>query len=276
MKKTLIAALSALCLFFLLNSCSGHFLRPAAPQARALSAAEALFVCTEWSRDGQGADVLCLYDDMTGLFRAQAFQWHADGGALSLEFFPGCCVGARVSAALSLGDNGEACLTLAQGAYLPSILHPRPVDDTDAAPEVSEEELLGRDLSELAISFLGWKYKYGGKAPETGFDCSGFTYFLFSQYGYTIARVANDQAKQGVEVPADALLPGDLLAFHTSGDYVGHVGLYVGNGYYIHAMGEAYGVVLTALDDPDLPRKFTARRIIGCEELLTVNVNAAA
>ena len=93
-------------------------------------------------------------------------------------------------------------------------------------------------------------------------------YYIYEQFGYRLERVANDQAQQGVEIEHDALIPGDLLAFYTSGKYVGHIGIYMGSGYYIHAMGEAYGVVLTSLENGYSQREFDVRRIIGCEELL--------
>ena len=135
-------------------------------------------------------------------------------------------------------------------------------------PQPTAEELLGQQIAEYASGYIGAKYKYGGKSPETGFDCSGFVYYIYEQFGYRLERVANDQAQQGVEIEHDALIPGDLLAFYTSGKYVGHIGIYMGSGYYIHAMGSAYGVVLTSLDDAYSQRDYTARRIIGCDELL--------
>ena len=66
----------------------------------------------------------------------------------------------------------------------------------------------------------------------------------------------------------EELQPGDLLCFYTSGNYIGHIGIYLGDGYYIHAMGQAYGVVKTALDDPYNTQKYEARRVLGCQELL--------
>lgn len=126
----------------------------------------------------------------------------------------------------------------------------------------------GREIADYALQFIGAKYKYGGKSPETGFDCSGFVYYVYAQFGYNLERVANDQARQGSEVAEGELMAGDLIAFYKGADYVGHVGIYVGDGWYVHAAGEAYGVVLTSLDDPDLKREYTARRLVGCEELL--------
>ena len=148
---------------------------------------------------------------------------------------------------------------------------PTPPLTPSPSPTPSPEELerqLGQQIADYALGYWGYKYKYGGESVEEGgFDCSGLVYHCYEKFGYRLERVAAQQAKQGVEVPPDQLQPGDVLCFYTSGKYVGHVGIYVGNNCYIHAMGEAYGVLVTPLDHPDLQREFTARRFVGCEEL---------
>jgi len=148
---------------------------------------------------------------------------------------------------------------------------PKPSPTPTPSPTPSPEELLRQESQKIAdysLNFWGAKYKYGGDSlEEGGFDCSGLVYHCYGMAGYRLERVAAQQAKQGVEVPPEELWPGDVLCFKTSGNYVGHVGIYLGEGYYIHAMGEEYGVVVNSLDDPYLKRTFTARRYVGCEEL---------
>ena len=148
---------------------------------------------------------------------------------------------------------------------------PTPTPTPTPPPTPSPEELLRQEsqrIADYSLKVWGAKYKYGGDSlEEGGFDCSGLVYHCYGMAGYRLERVAAQQAKQGVEVPPDQLWPGDVLCFHSSGGYVGHVGIYIGNNHYIHAMGEAYGVVVTSLDNPDLKRTFTARRYVGCEEL---------
>lgn len=163
----------------------------------------------------------------------------------------------------------EAQLNSTEPSPTPKAL-PKPEPTPQPQDEgMSAEEQLGREIADFALNFLGSKYKYGGKTPEEGFDCSGLVYYVYSQFGYSLARVANDQARQGEEVAPEDLRAGDVLAFYSGKDYVGHVGIYIGNGYYLHAMGSAYGVVLTSLDDPFLERVYVARRFIGCDELFT-------
>ena len=265
MKRWLSVLLAAALLAYLLSSCSGHIIKKNTIAA-ALSPAEQLLTLAEWSADG-GTQTLTFSEDGTGTYAAAPFEWTEADGAARLRFFPGCMVGAERTAKLDTA-NGSLRLALEAAAFTPAVLAP-PAEETEpAVPQPTAEELLGQQIAEYASGYIGAKYKYGGKSPETGFDCSGFVYYIYEQFGYRLERVANDQAKQGVEIKHDALMPGDLLAFYTSGKYVGHIGIYMGSGYYIHAMGSAYGVVLTSLDDAYSQRDYTARRIIGCDELL--------
>ena len=271
MKRWLSVLLAAALLAYLLSSCSGHIIKKNTVVA-ALSPAGRLLTLAEWSADDDDK-ALTFSEDGTGAYAAAPFDWTEANGAVTLRFFPGCMVGAERTAKLD-SFGGTLRLTLDDAAFTTAFLA-LPAEETEpAVPQPSAEELLGQQIAEYASGYIGAKYKYGGKSPETGFDCSGFVYYIYEQFGYRLERVANDQAKQGVEIEHDALIPGDLLAFYTSGKYVGHIGIYMGSGYYIHAMGSAYGVVLTSLDDAYSQRDYTARRIIGCDELLLENQTA--
>lgn len=264
MKRWLSFLLAAVLLAYLLASCSGHIIKKNTAAAVTLSQVGRLLTQAEWLAE-DNAPALTFCEDGTGTYDVTPFEWAEDGGAVTLHFFPDCAIGAERTAKLT-ADSSALCLALGEEAYSPTFLDRSDKETEPAEPQPTEEELLGQQIAEYASGYIGWKYKYGGKSPETGFDCSGFVYYIYEQFGYRLERVANDQAKQGAEIEHDALLPGDLLAFYTSGKYVGHVGIYMGKGYYIHAMGSAYGVVLTPLEDST--RDYTARRIIGCEELL--------
>ena len=125
-----------------------------------------------------------------------------------------------------------------------------------------ESAALGQEIADYALQFVGGKYRWGGTDPKTGFDCSGLVYYTYLQFGYSLNRIAEDQALNGVHVDEEDMQPGDVLCFYTSGDYIGHVGIYLGNREYVHAQCAATGVVVSNLDDPFLPRTFEARRIV--------------
>lgn len=85
-----------------------------------------------------------------------------------------------------------------------------------------------------ASEFLGTPYTWGANGPET-FDCSGFTKYVYAHFGVRLPRVSRDQAEVGTYVEKGDLQPGDLVFFKRGGAPVHHVGIYVGNGSYIHA-----------------------------------------
>lgn len=93
----------------------------------------------------------------------------------------------------------------------------------------------GNRVVAYAKKFLGTPYVYGGSSPS-GFDCSGFTSYVYRSLGYNINRTAHDQLANGVAVSKAELKPGDLVMFKRQGNtYVNHVGIYVGDGMMIHS-----------------------------------------
>lgn len=88
-------------------------------------------------------------------------------------------------------------------------------------------------------------------------------YYTYKNFGYTLNRVAADQANNGYGVSYDELQPGDILCFYSSGSYIGHVGIYIGDGMFVHASNSTTGVIITPLDGYYSNRGFVARRIIG-------------
>ena len=87
-----------------------------------------------------------------------------------------------------------------------------------------------------AMSLTGIKYTYGGSKPETGFDCSGFVRYVFSQAAHlTLPPTARAISQIGKTVRRDELQPGDLVFFNTLKSAFSHVGIYIGNNKFIHA-----------------------------------------
>ena len=119
------------------------------------------------------------------------------------------------------------------------------------------------EIAKFACSFVGYSYVYGGSKPATGFDCSGLMYYCLTQYGYSMKRTANDQMSQGTAVSRDQLQVGDLV-FFGSGSYANHVGMYIGDGNFVHASTPSTGVRINSLNETYYVNRYIgARRIIG-------------
>jgi len=123
-------------------------------------------------------------------------------------------------------------------------------------------ETLGEEIAQKAQQYLGDPYVWGGTSPS-GFDCSGFVQYVFAQFGIQLPRTAAEQAEVGTFVAKDALQPGDLVFFDTMGDYISHVGIYIGNGLFIDAAST--DVRISHLDNPYywVPNYVEARNVIG-------------
>jgi cell wall-associated NlpC family hydrolase len=107
---------------------------------------------------------------------------------------------------------------------------------------------------ESAYSYLGTPYRYGGTTPH-GFDCSGFVRQVFSENGISLGRSSRDQALDGKKVSLSDLKPGDLIFFNMNRRnrlLIDHVGLYVGNGQFIHAASRHSGEI--KIEDLDTER----------------------
>lgn len=113
----------------------------------------------------------------------------------------------------------------------------------DAVYESEEQS----DLVDLACSFVGNAYVWGGTNPNTGADCSGFVQYVYKQFGYDLPRCSYQQAEVGTLVPFSELQPGDLI-FYKRGDRIGHVTMYIGDGMCVQARGRAYGICITKYD----------------------------
>lgn len=121
----------------------------------------------------------------------------------------------------------------------------------------------------LARQQIGRRYVFGGTSPTRGFDCSGFTQYLARTFGVNLPRTAAQQARVGQEIPRDRSLlrPGDILTFGR-GNRVTHVGVYVGEGRYVHASSGRGQITESSLDRPqsNLVRAWMGvRRVFGAE-----------
>lgn len=120
------------------------------------------------------------------------------------------------------------------------------------SPVPADSGELALQIVVKATQYLGTPYYYGGTSPK-GFDCSGFTQYVFGACGVTLDRTANDQIKNGVSVSRDSLQPGDLVFFSAGRNGIAsHVGIYIGDNEFIHSANT--GVIITKLDSSDYYR----------------------
>lgn len=129
----------------------------------------------------------------------------------------------------------------------------------------SNESSLGQEIVEYAKQYLGYPYVYGG-AGSSSFDCSGFTMYVYKNFGYSLSHSARAQSNMGTYVEKENLQPGDLVFFldYETMDDIGHCGIYIGDGNFIHASsGTGYCVKISTLLSGSYDRRYaTARRLI--------------
>jgi cell wall-associated NlpC family hydrolase len=164
----------------------------------------------------------------------------------------------RGAAALADGDSATSTLAV----RTPGRVGPL------AAFSASASRLL-ESMVDRARSQLGTRYVFGGEQPGEGLDCSSFARFAMEAMGIKLPRTAAQQARLGNAVPRDRskLLPGDLLTFGR-GKSVSHVGIYLGEGRFIHASVASRKIIETTIDrNPRLFRRWQgARRLIAIDD----------
>lgn len=117
-----------------------------------------------------------------------------------------------------------------------------------------------KDLTNTAYKYIGVPYTYGG-TTNNGFDCSGFTQRVFSDLGISIGRTTSAQYSTGTAVSKSDLEVGDLVFFNTSGRGVSHVGIFVGNGQFVHS-STSKGVTVSKLSE-----SYWANRYLGAKQI---------
>lgn len=112
-----------------------------------------------------------------------------------------------------------------------------------------------------ALSLTGVKYAYGGKSPETGFDCSGFVRYVFQQAAnLTLPHGARAISQLGQTIPVEQMQPGDLVFFNTLKSAFSHVGIYLGDGRFIHAPSSGGGIHVVNMNDNYWAQRFNGAR----------------
>ena len=119
----------------------------------------------------------------------------------------------------------------------------------------------GYAIAGTALGLRGAPYRNGGSDPS-GFDCSGFVWYVLGQHGIRVGRTVGDQFREGTEVRADGIEPGDLLFFATQGSGASHVAMAIGGDEFVHAPSSSGEVRVERLTAPYWSTRYLgARRI---------------
>jgi cell wall-associated NlpC family hydrolase len=129
------------------------------------------------------------------------------------------------------------------------------------APSASAAD--GYALTGTALALRGTPYRNGGGDPATGFDCSGFTQYVFSQHGLSLPREVRDQFHAGKQVQPDELTAGDLIFFTTVAPGPTHVGIVIGGDQFIHAPSSTGVVRIERLSSSYWSQRFLAARRVN-------------
>jgi len=115
-------------------------------------------------------------------------------------------------------------------------VQPRPADES-----------VGSAIAELAMGMVGTRYRYGGTDPVEGFDCSGLVFYAYSQAGYRVPRTSQELFRAVRKIAVGEADPGDLMFFQDQ-TKLSHVGIYVGDGRFVHAPASGQNVTIASLD----------------------------
>jgi cell wall-associated NlpC family hydrolase len=141
----------------------------------------------------------------------------------------GTCIGVLLAAGMvtACASSGSTPHPFPRPGGASSVLTlPKPVSST-GTPD-------GYAIAGTALGLRGSPYRNGGSDP-TGFDCSGFVWYVFARHGISVPRTVAGQFKAGSSVTVDALQPGDLVFFNTGGSDATHVGMIIGGDEFVHA-----------------------------------------
>lgn len=149
----------------------------------------------------------------------------------------------EAAAALARAEEQAAAQTAAASSTESAPSPPRA--DTPSAPVLPPDATKAQQVVAIAMQYLGVPYKWGGASPQTGFDCSGLTMYVYAQVGVSLPHYAAAQYQLGRPVSKAELEPGDLVFFRG----LGHMGMYMGGGNFIHAPRTGDVVKISSLSE---------------------------
>jgi len=136
-----------------------------------------------------------------------------------------------------------------------------PQDYAAAGYQERDNDYLRNEIVRTATQYIGVPYQWGGESPDTGFDCSGLTMVVYQLNGLDLPRSSKQQWKAGRPVKQGQVAKGDLVFFATSGgNRVSHVGIYTGNGKFLHAPRKGRKIRIASLSNPYYKTRYLGAR----------------
>ena len=134
-----------------------------------------------------------------------------------------------------------------------------------------------QELVNESMSYLGIRYRFGGTSPETGLDCSGLVQAVFrNALGLDLPRTAHEMASQGDKISRQELKPGDLVFFNTMRRAFSHVGIYMGDGRFMHSPSSGGSVRIESMSTQYWAKRFNGARRLLEEDNSAINASALA
>jgi cell wall-associated NlpC family hydrolase len=159
-----------------------------------------------------------------------------------------------VSGCLTLGGSGKGTTTASRPAAQSKSARVIPVRDLAPTPH-------GREVVMFALGLIGTDYRFGGKNPAAGLDCSGMVSYIYTQATpVKVSGSAADIAKKGRGITSLNLRPGDLVFFNTLNRPRSHVGIYIGEGRFVHAPSSNGQVRIDELNSTYFAQRFEEGR----------------
>jgi cell wall-associated NlpC family hydrolase len=111
----------------------------------------------------------------------------------------------------------------------------------------SADAAVGGAIAEIAIDMVGTRYQFGGTDPSQGFDCSGLVFYAYGRAGYEVPRTSRELFRAVRRIALDEAYPGDLMFFQDQAK-LSHVGIYIGDGRFVHAPASGADVAIASLE----------------------------
>lgn len=195
-------------------------------------------------------------------------------GLLALLFLASAVPAVQAADAAAGGAHAETHLLAPRGEQarpardFASLLAFDAVASAQAQAHRAEPQSGGglRTLINKGLALLGTPYRWGGTSPDSGFDCSGFVSYVFSStLGIQLPRISRDMATTGEPVARQDLREGDLVFFSRGGKRIDHVGIYIGNGQFVHSPRTGKSVEVVTMETGYWNNRFMRARRVAAQ-----------